>query len=334
MLLVIFGAGASHGSATVDGVNPPPLAEQLLDYPEIAARYPGSATVVDYLQRVMAEHALSLEDALAKFGEVAERSTVRQQQLVAFRFYLCDVINTVSTDWLGATHGQTRYLTLLNYLWEWQEKSGEPIRLATFNYDRLIENALGNLVPDWSLRNLMSYIERPAWSLLKLHGSVTWSRVIESDEALGDTNFNRAIMAANRFARGDLGLKLQTAPAQATETTSVAIPALAVPMTGKTNFECPPEHIEALTTSIPHVKRVLICGWRAAEDHMVQALEGLLPGFHLGVVAHGDTDVQEVHERLGAVDRKGHPMLDQPGGMEALVANLAQNLGGLLAPWV
>lgn len=104
-------------------------------------------------------------------------------------------------------------------------------------------------------------------------------------------------------------------------------------MTGKTNFECPREHIEALTTSIPHVKRVLICGWRGAEEHMIQVLEGLYPGYLLGVVSWTQSDVEEVHGRLGSAERGARVALDLDGGMEALVERLSHNLKELLAPW-
>src|ERR1700722_11103727 len=127
MLMVIFGAGASHGSASLDPMtlpaNPPPLTEDLLSYPAIAAKYPASRAVIDYLERVAPD--VELETGLARFAVFA------------------DVITTATDDWLKATDGRTNYLALFNYLLEWQETSREPIRLVTFNYDTLIEDALG-----------------------------------------------------------------------------------------------------------------------------------------------------------------------------------------------
>jgi len=333
MLLVIFGAGASYGSADGPEELRPPLADQLLDYPEVARKYRGSSVVVDYVRRRMAERSLLLEDALAEFGARAKQATTSQQHLVAFRFYLCDVIASAADQWLDTTSGQTRYLSLLNYLAEWQEESNEPIALVTFNYDTLLDDALSEQFPEWVRGDFKSYIEHRQWSLLKLHGSVTWSRLAESERWQDETNYQRAIHEANGFARSDLRFELHSALAGGWDAESVAAPALAVPMTGKTDFECPPDHVETLIRSIPEVKRVLICGWRASEEHMLEVLSGLYPGYFLGVVAQGQNDVEEVHERLDADGRKGVSKLDQPGGMEALVGNLGQDLQHLLGPW-
>lgn len=332
MLLVIFGAGASHGSAD-NGTMRPPLAEQLLTYGTVAEQYPGSMTVIDYVQRVMAENAIPFEDALARFGEQAERRTFRQQHLIAFRFYLCDVIRTVSNAWISSTHGKTRYLTLLNYLLDWQEETNEPIRLVTFNYDTLLENAISNVFPEWRFNSFPSYLAGPKWSLLKLHGSVTWARRVDADTRLQGPNFDRAIAAANSFARSDIGFEIRDPlAASAPESQSAVAPALAVPMTGKMDFECPREHVAALTSWIPDVTRVRVCGWRAAEEHMVEVLNGISPGYLLGVVSGSQDDLVEVHDRLGLAGERGKPALDEPNGMKALVDNLPNQLRHLLAP--
>jgi hypothetical protein len=60
--------------------------------------------------------------------------------------------------WLSATHGCTYYLALLNYLLEWQERSKEPIRIVTFNYDTLIEDALRSIFTGWRFDSVASYV--------------------------------------------------------------------------------------------------------------------------------------------------------------------------------
>jgi hypothetical protein len=111
--MVIVGAGASYGSAAGSSGDRPPLAADLTKYPAIAAKYPASRAVIAYLDRVAGEGATGLEDGLAAFGALAEASSERMKQLTSFRFYLCDVIQQVSRDWLSATHGRTYYLDLL-----------------------------------------------------------------------------------------------------------------------------------------------------------------------------------------------------------------------------
>lgn len=51
MLMVIFGAGASYDSAPDQGIRRPPLAAELTESPSVAATYPASRAVIDYLDR-------------------------------------------------------------------------------------------------------------------------------------------------------------------------------------------------------------------------------------------------------------------------------------------
>ncbi len=54
------------------------------------------------------------------------------------------------------------------------------------------------------------------------------------------------------------------------------VPALAIPATGKSEFICPKNHLESLRKVIPHVTKIVIVGWRAAEQHFLTMLaEGL-----------------------------------------------------------
>jgi hypothetical protein len=332
MLMVIFGAGASHDSAPARtlGDRPPPLTAELLRYDVIAAEYPASRAVIDYLQRD--EHE-SLEAGLAQFAVLAENSLERRRQLVAFRFYLCRAIDNATRGWLSATHGRTYYLSLFNRLLEWQEASHEPIRLVTFNYDTLIEDALSSVISDWRFENMGSYVKRPDWTLMKLHGSITWSRVGGSGQDVGALNVGRALTAATQLS-DDLEIVMGNAlDIERVADNLVYFPALAVPMADKTTFECPSLHVEALRSCMPEVKRLLICGWRAAESHMIHVLEGINPGYLLGMVEGSDEDVRDVRFRLDAVYSKGNPVLVEPNGMTAVAARWTENLAPLLAPW-
>jgi hypothetical protein len=250
-------------------------------------------------------------------------------QLMAFRFYLCEVIEDVTRAWLAMTHGRTYYLTLFNYLLEWQERSNEPIRIVTFNYDTLIEDALRSLFVDWQFNDVASYVSRGDWTLMKLHGSITWSRAIVSDIADGRRNEERAMAAANLAGSPDSEFMLVNAltPEYFDQ---ILFPALAVPMANKTHFECPQLHIEALESCIPETTRVLLCGWRAAENHMVELLHKIPPRCRLGIVSGDGQDLEEVERRLGDWSRYARQALREPNGMEALASNLPDKLLGVL----
>ncbi len=344
--MVIFGAGASYGSTPLPGRSQmrdpgyymrerkrPPLAEGLTNYPAIAAEYPASRAVIEYLERAATTHGTGFEDALASFGALAEKTTTRMQQLVAFRFYLARVISSVTTDWLGETHGKTYYLRLFNYLLEWQDRSQEPIMLVTFNYDTLVEDALGSVFPDWRLNSFDSYLKGPRWSLIKLHGSIMWSRRGLNETGAALSNYDRALAGANQLASPDLEFELRTGLADGAEATAVFFPALAVPMAHKMTFECPRIHLEALETVLPEIDRVLICGWRAAESHMVELLQKIPPRCRLGVVTGSDKDLDETLHRLGEWGQYSRMSPKLAAGMEGLLeSEMTGNLLGLLSP--
>ncbi|MGO9906181.1 MAG: hypothetical protein ACLP4R_26440 [Solirubrobacteraceae bacterium] len=118
----------------------------------------------------------------------------------------------------------------------------------------------------------------------------------------------------------------------------IVLPALAVPMAGKTAFECPIEHLETLRIDLPKVTHVLIVGWRAAEPHAIELLqgsipqEGLMPGYSLGVVSGSPEGAQEVVDNLGIVARKGRLTFVEPEGFSAFIEKLGVHMADLLGP--
>lgn len=52
----------------------------------------------------------------------------------------------------------------------------------------------------------------------------------------------------------------------------VFLPALALPVETKSDFQCPKEHVEALGDMIPQVTKLLVIGWRASEKHFLELL--------------------------------------------------------------
>jgi hypothetical protein len=352
MLMVIFGAGASYDS---DARNPvlvdssrstanmavsdrPPLAKELLAtrYRRIANQYPPSIAVLDYIEQHQAGgSADSIETILAQYADRCPSSRQCRQALVAFRFYLASLLTESTSGWLRNTNGSTTYLSLLNYLLEWQEKAGEDIQLVTFNYDTLLEDAIEKVIPDWTIRSLDDYSRHPGWSLLKLHGSISWSRCGDgTGSGSSEENAVRAITCADE-AYSDLSYSwVNAVRARITGEDTVYFPAIAIPMTGKTTFECEERQVAAFRAAVPNVTRLLICGWRAAEAHAVEILDQLRPGYYLGIVTAGADALQEVETNLGHAHTKGVPKIAEAAGM----ARFAQQLRGtldslLLEPW-
>ena len=81
------------------------------------------------------------------------------------------------------------------------------------------------------------------------------------------------------------------------------------------------------------IRRLLVCGWRAAEAHAIQILQDIYPGFYLGIVTGSRPDLADVQGNLGDVFRKGKLVLTQTDGMSAFAKNMNQQLAPLLVPW-
>jgi hypothetical protein len=50
------------------------------------------------------------------------------------------------------------------------------------------------------------------------------------------------------------------------------LPAIAIPMSGAKAFECPDQHVNDLRRSVPLIRRVLVIGWRAGDQHLLDLL--------------------------------------------------------------
>ncbi len=286
-------------------------------------------SVISYVRDQINEGSTtSLEEALAGFAAKAENSFERRAQLVAFRFYLRHLVTDRTGLCLSATSGYTHYLKLFNRLHDWQRQSGEPIRIVTFNYDTLIEDALETVVTGWRFDKKGDYIRRTDWTLTKLHGSVTWGRAARyGGPDFSISNPDRAMALANQIPFEDeqaLSFQMWSGTNLDAPRTQVYIPALAVPMANKTQFECPTFQVEALQSCMAEVNRLLICGWRAAESHAIEILNGINPGYYLGVVAGSEPDLDEVLTNLGIVGQKGKRCLMLPSGMSGLASDMPQ----------
>jgi hypothetical protein len=216
---------------------------------------------------------------------------------------------------------------------------------VTFNYDVLLDTAASNVL-DHTFASIPDYTARSDFQLLKLHGSTTWARVFPTDLPNGMSTISAAIQMAadDLLTDGEILFRPiadQVSPRQRQpqdKPNEVGIPALAVPMEGKTEFECPDEQITALEVELPKVTHVLVVGWRAAEPHAVRLLDGsgpqqgLMPGYSLEVVSGSPEGAAQVVLNLDRVARKGRLTFVEPGGFQTFIENLDTHMADLLGP--
>jgi SIR2-like protein len=315
MLLVIFGAGASYDSAptyppgspipTGDSLNAhyrPPLANELFAnrpvFAEAIVRFPECQPIVPQLRTLIGG---SLEAVLQELQSKARDYPRGLQQLAAVRYYLQDILWQCGAAWRGVVRGVTNYKTLLDLI-ERANKSNKPVCLVTFNYDTLLEDALGDF--GLPIEAFSDYTKRhPFYRVFKVHGSVNWGRIVENNIQSPNPNYPPPI--AHEWIQRVVELRVTDeyvlSPTYPTAVVGgrPAFPAIAIPVEREKTFECPPNMIEELKELLPQTTQVLVIGWRATEQHFLDLLRiHVRRGTHLHVVAGGKTDAEEIRTRI------------------------------------
>jgi hypothetical protein len=224
------------------------------------------------------------------------------RQLAAIRYYLQLLISQCENDWEEVARGITNYRTLLDQLRRCR-KTEDPVLLVTFNYDKMIENALPSV--GVSINELSHYIRDNAFKLFKLHGCVDWAREVETEinltpgstweivreliQKVGDLKISdryRMVAGGHPIAKdGDIPL----------------FPAIAIPVETKPTFECPSDHLECLREHLRKVTKILIVGWRATEKHFLDLMNSSgIAKIEVQVVAANKPEAEEVLGRFTA----------------------------------
>jgi hypothetical protein len=297
VLVVILGAGASYDSVDLksarieeDDEDRPPLADQLFDsrpyFGQCIDRYPPLAEIVGEL-RVRLSQGQNLETLLERLQDDASNWARRHQQLAALRFYLWDVIHNSTQRFAAKAFHVTNYAWLGAELERWRAMSGDRVAYITFNYDSMLEQALG-FVPS----NMESYIADPSRQILKPHGSVDWGQSVPGDDLFpSPTDPIRTLIT--KWAE----LKFQTYEYQPGGMGNPGglghyyAPAIAIPVMRKTTFSFPDNHLDAMRNALAQASRLLVVGWRAQEEHfLAEWVNHHRREFTRGLVVCGDTD--------------------------------------------
>jgi hypothetical protein len=303
MLMVIFGAGASYDSLAthVPGGSEarhhdfveyrPPLADRLFDdrgvFNDAIKDFPACKPIVQTLRHL---NGRPIEQVLQEFQAQAATNPRRYQQLAAVRYYLQSVLWKCGDKWQQDSAGVTNYLTLIDEIEQWRLQQDEAVAFVTFNYDTLLEGALCNYF-GLKIKQIDDYVGgHPCYSIFKLHGSVNWAREVAPGLNLGQSPSPSVIaeQCIEHAAQLSVGSKYALLPScPAGLVTGVpCFPAIAIPVESKSQFECPPSHLEKLKDLLPNVRKLLIIGWRGMETHFMALLRfGLRPPLEVMIVS-------------------------------------------------
>ena len=272
MLMIVFGAGASFDSATIQGSGDiswrPPLANELFDdrpyFGNALDDFEDVRALATRLSRL--PDGRSLEEELEELQSDAETYAPMRQQLMALRFYLQRIVGTTGQQWSNIHHGRTNYVGLAHTVDRlWTSRRNAPVCFVTFNYDVMLDGALGQIGVYFG--DLGSYIANSKYILIKPHGSVNWWHPVTGPLDHGSLRIENYIAkhiddlnVSSAFeVRTDAGSPLQP-----------YLPALAIPVAKKTTFEFPDEHLRKLRRCIPEVTHLLLIGWRGNEANFVR----------------------------------------------------------------
>jgi hypothetical protein len=283
MLLVILGAGSSYDSVPSyppgeGAVLPdrPPLADALFEnrpiFREAMRAFHAIQPIVPLLQR---RHGRSLEQQLQLLASESAGHAARAQQLMAVRYYIQYILRCTEDPWLRevASH-VTNFKSMLDEIDRCVPK-GHAVPIVSFNYDRLVEDALrsrGILIA-----TLDDYIADTRFKLFKVHGSIDWvHRTGVNAVGVADPVNQWGGMAAVTERAANLTLAKEFLitpdyPSGMLQDELVA-PALAIPLEDKTEFECPEKHLSLLSTLLKEASSILVVGWRATENHFLRLL--------------------------------------------------------------
>jgi hypothetical protein len=94
-------------------------------------------------------------------------------------------------------------------------------------------------------------------------------------------------------------------------------PAIAIPLTQKAGFVCPPSHLSAFYQAIEAFDAMIVVGWRAGEQHFLEKLQQS-SSMHVPTMVIGHSDAENVLTALRARQISG-PGLVSPNGFSAVM---------------
>lgn len=302
--LIIFGAGASFDCVQEEYENTrirdgnflvpkskykPPLTEALFreEFIEYLNKYKNVASLASGVPRSSNEN---FEEYLTRIqNEIAPKNEERYKQLVQLRYYLSELFKKITDAYYCSINN---YDALLNTV---KDNSGGIF--INFNYDLLFEK---NIESIFNGKTIDSYIADKDIKVIKIHGAYNWVNIIDHlpsnsennnivlDKAkdihtqLNDENDQKHIYLSDD-RNGDMVATNETGD----KFYPITVPAIAIPISEKKNYICPESHIESLKASLGKIDRILIIGWKAGDQFIVNFINENLSGksMPLGIVS-------------------------------------------------
>jgi len=217
--------------------------------------------------------SVALEAELERLQDQSKNRAQLRRQLTALRYYLQRVIVSSTKEWSDRLHGVTNYVRLVDDIDSlWTEGRGGKVCFVTFNYDTLLDGALGQIGIRFG-KNLESYTADDRYKLIKPHGSVDWFHPVVSGISINSHPY--VLQIIKDIDKIEVSDQFIMHSEHSDIDDLAALPALSIPVARKTQFEAPAAHIRVLEALIPSVTHLLLIGWRGNEEHFRQMLDGV-----------------------------------------------------------
>lgn len=135
-------------------------------FDNVVGLYEPAGSLIRTRLRRVDQQTTTIEHVLDGLASEARSSKTLRRELMALRLYLRDVLWTCGDTWAELAPGQTNYHVLMRELCAWQESSEAPISLVSFNYDPMLDKALGSF-PGRRLDQIDDYVADPMLRLFK-----------------------------------------------------------------------------------------------------------------------------------------------------------------------
>ena len=178
----------------------------------------------------------AIEERLQELQLEAEAGDIIvARQLMAMRFYIAQAVAAAASDWWEESSGMTNYAALTSLLQSWMFRHEEDrVALVTFNYDTLLEQSVAATAGDEVPKLAPGDFPRPPFRIFKPHGSTNWRHAVRLQDA---TDHEALIRRAEEIEP----LDAIRGPGDS-DFHKLTVPAVAIPLRSKLDFECPPDH--------------------------------------------------------------------------------------------
>ena len=326
--VIIFGAGASFDSIEDLGRFSetrqselknwrPPLTNDIFDrsrFDSLIDKYHEAKYFDGEIFRINENY--SLEDLLT---DIQEKRAVNEPawyaRLMSLRLYLQQLFTEITKHYFDRSGNYYRLLSELELY------SGSKACFVNFNYDLLLERSVFDEKTMANMTNVDEYVEGKI-KIIKIHGACNWFRASGQGHK-EDADFLSGREYLSQNAKTILQIENHTGevnpqlPAPVIKNAPVDwdfyepttfggfknmvkyfVPDLALPLHKKRDFVCPESHIQVLKKELGMADRIIIIGWKAADEFLLGLLKETLSGGNKPIFVVSHTSSEEVAARL------------------------------------